>query len=95
MLIDGHIQAFFGLAETIADYDGNINDFETSSHRYWERLANDIGDDVDAIVAGFATDLKSYSVWGLGPQLAELAVKHGDRDDLESYTAALLEEVEA
>lgn len=95
VLIDGHIQAFFGLAETIADYDGNINDFEASSHRYWEQLANNIGDDVDAIVAGFATDLKSCSVWGPGPRLAELTVKHGDRDDLESYTAALLEEVEA
>ncbi|RQG93705.1 hypothetical protein [Natrarchaeobius oligotrophus] len=91
--VDGHVQAFFGVGEAIVEFDGDLESFDAPNQRFWSRVANNIGHDVDDLVADFARDLKSTSLWGPGAHLAELAVKHGSREGLESYTEALLEEV--
>jgi hypothetical protein len=51
------------------------------------------GDDVDEMTISLAKDLKQSPLWGPGVRLAELTVKHGNRDDLEGHAEALLEEV--
>ncbi|AHG00986.1 hypothetical protein HALLA_12210 [Halostagnicola larsenii XH-48] len=42
----------------------------------------------------FAKDLKQSELWGPGARLAELVVRHADREDLDGYVAALLDEVD-
>lgn len=41
-----------------------------------------------------AQDLKESPLWGPGARLAELVVRHTNREDLEGYTEALLEELQ-
>ncbi|ELY58724.1 hypothetical protein [Natronococcus jeotgali] len=94
VLIDGHVQAFYGLAKTIVEFDGDPDLFDAPNQRYWDRVANNIGHDVDELVQDFAKDLKSSKLWGPGARLAELTVKHANRDDLVAHTEALFEEVE-
>ncbi|WP_265112250.1 hypothetical protein [Halosolutus halophilus] len=93
--IDGHVQAYFGLAETIVEFDGDLDVFDAPDRRFFQRIANNIGKDVDELVAGFAHDLKPSSLWGPGARIAELAVKHGNRENLEGHVEALLKEVDA
>ena len=94
VVIDGHVQAFFGVAEAIVGFDGDIEDFDAPNQRFLGRVLNNIGHDVDTLVADFAQDLISSDLWGPGARLAEIVVKHGNRKDLESDVEALLEEVE-
>ncbi|MFC6764792.1 hypothetical protein [Natrinema soli] len=94
VLIDGHVQAYYGIGEAIVEFDGDLDSFDAPNQRFWVRVANNIGHDVDDLVKDFAKDLKDSELWGPGARLAELTVKHGNRDDLEAHTEALLEEIE-
>ncbi|WP_265109153.1 hypothetical protein [Halosolutus halophilus] len=92
--IDVHVQAYFGLAETIVEFDGDLDVFDTPDRRFFQRIANNIGKNVDEFVADFAHDLKPSSLWGPGTRIAELAVKHGNREDLDGAVEALCEALE-
>ncbi|WP_265108208.1 hypothetical protein [Halosolutus halophilus] len=80
VLIDGHVQAYFGLAETIVD-GIDLESFDAPDQRFHDRVRNYIGKDVDELVADFAHDLNPSSLWGPGVRIAELAVKHDNRED--------------
>lgn len=92
VLADGHAQAFFGLGELIAaGVDVEALD-DSLSREFANRVAHARGD-VGEIVAAFARDLETSELWGPGAQIAEIAVRHGEREDLEGHVEALLEEV--
>jgi hypothetical protein len=92
--VDGHAQAFVGVAETIVEGDVSPRGFDSPERRFHNYLQGmPPGDDVDEMTISLAKDLKQSPLWGPGVRLAELTVKHGNRDDLEGHAEALLEEV--
>ncbi|QCC60776.1 hypothetical protein NP511_02205 [Natrinema thermotolerans] len=89
---DGRAQAFTGVAETIVD-DEVSDDFEAPSQHFLAYVDNPADRDVDEMTLDFAGDLKTSPLWGPGARLAELVVRHANREDLEGHTEALLEEI--
>ncbi|GAB3669589.1 hypothetical protein [Halopiger thermotolerans] len=91
--VDGRAEAFIGVAETIVD--GEVSDdFDEPDQRFLGYVDNVGNRDVDEMTLDFAKDLKLSDLWGPGVRLAELVVRHANREDLEGYTEALLDELE-
>lgn len=91
--VDGRVEAFIGVAETILD--GKVpDDFEAPNQHFLGYVDNPSGRDVDGMTLDFAKGLKESPLWGPGARLAELVVRHAEREDLEAHVEALLEEVE-
>ncbi|OIB59378.1 hypothetical protein [Natrialba sp. SSL1] len=91
--VDGRAQAFIGVAETIVGGDID-DDFEAPDQRFLAYVENPTSKKADGLTLDITKDLKDSPLWGAGARLAELVVRHADREDLEHYTEALLEEVE-
>ncbi|MDJ1433559.1 hypothetical protein [Halostagnicola sp. A-GB9-2] len=91
--VDGRAEAFIGVAETIVE-DEVADDFDAPNQRFLGYVENPTGRDVDELTLEFSKDLKASPLWGPGVRLAELVVRHAERDDLGHYVEALLEEVE-
>ncbi|SFS63444.1 hypothetical protein [Halostagnicola kamekurae] len=92
--VDGRVQAFVGVAETIVGGQIDPKSVTAADHRFESYLRNNTGKDADELTLEFAKDLKGSPLWGPGARLAELVVRHADREDLDGYVAALLEEVD-
>lgn len=93
--VDGRAQAFIGVAETIVNYDDDPATIKPADHRFESYLENPTNKDIDEFTVDLAKDVKDSPLWGPGARLAELSVRHANREDLEGYTEALLEEVDA
>ncbi|AXR80978.1 hypothetical protein [Natrarchaeobaculum sulfurireducens] len=93
--VDGRAQAFIGVAETMLEEDVTAGSIGTDDQRFAGYLANATDKDVDELTLDLARDLKRSPLWGPGAKLAELTIRHANRDDLEGYVEALLEEVDA
>ncbi|ELY96643.1 hypothetical protein C482_15483 [Natrialba chahannaoensis JCM 10990] len=90
--VDGRVGAFTGVAETMVGGEAS-DDFDAPNQRFLAYVENPSNRDVDEMALDLAKDLKVSSLWGPGARLAELAVRHSNREDLDHYAEALLEEV--
>lgn len=93
--VDGCAQAFVGAAETILEDDVGPQSIDAGDHRFTSYLENPTDKDVDELTLDLAKDLKNSPLWGPGARLAELTIRHANREDLEGYIEALAEEVES
>ncbi|WIV67521.1 hypothetical protein [Natrialbaceae archaeon AArc-T1-2] len=96
VVVDGRVEAYVGLAETMIDYDGDDprdSDLpKTIADRL--RLAGEGHRDVDHVVTDFARDLRTSELWGRGVDLAYINAKHAQRKDVADDLANLLEDLE-
>ncbi|AFZ74589.1 hypothetical protein [Natronobacterium gregoryi] len=90
--VDGRADAFVGVAETIVNSEVD-DEFDAPNQHFSGYVANPSGRTVDEMTLDLAKDLKTSPLWGPGARLAEVVVRHAEREDLEGYVEGLLEEV--
>lgn len=90
--VDGRVEAFAGLVETMADYTGRDPSCrDTIPHRIAARIngLTDGRQTTDDILTEFADKLHQAELWGLGAHLALLNVRHAHHEPIEQQAETL------
>ncbi|MFC6763556.1 hypothetical protein [Natrinema soli] len=90
--IDGRVEAFAGLVETMADYTGRDPSYRDAiPHRIAARIngLTDGRQTTDDVLTEFADELHRAELWGPGAHLTLLNVKHAHHEDIEQLAASL------
>ncbi|WP_306061035.1 hypothetical protein [Natronococcus wangiae] len=90
--VDGRVEAFAGLIETMADYTGRDPACrDVVPHRIAARI-NGLTDgrrSTDDVLEEFADELSRAELWEPGAHLTLLNVKHAHHEDIEQLAASL------
>ncbi|TYL37273.1 hypothetical protein CV102_18385 [Natronococcus pandeyae] len=90
--VDGRVEAFAGLVETMADYTGSKPlTRDAIPHRIAGRI-NGLTDgrrSTNDVLGGFADELSRAELWGAGAYLTLLNVRHAHYEDIEQLTATI------
>ena len=90
--VDGRVEAFTGLVETMADYTGRDPSCRDAiPHRIAARInaLTDGRQTTDDVLTEFADELHQAELWGFGAHLTLLNVKHAHHEDIEQLAASL------
>lgn len=90
--VDGRIEAFAGLVETMVDYTGrDLSCRDTILHRIASRInaLTDGRQTTDDVLKEFADELSRAELWGHGAHLDLLNVKHAHHESIEQPVATL------
>ncbi len=90
--VDGRVEAFAGLVETMADYTGRDPSCRDAlPHQIAARInaLTDGRQTTDDVLTEFADELHHAELWGLGAHLALLNVRHAHHEPIEQQAATL------